>query len=71
MSRWNPRSWELGGHRPAWLGSEPVTAFADAPDSSVWIASLGGGLVRFDPRTGEATPIDTLVGGATRWATRA
>ena len=42
VSRWNPRSWELGGHRPAWLENQPVTAFADAPDNNVWIASLGG-----------------------------
>src|SRR5262249_20704567 len=33
VSRWNPRSWELGGHRPQWLGTELVTAFADAPDN--------------------------------------
>src|SRR5205823_4136140 len=26
VSRWNPRSWELGGHRPAWLGDKLVTA---------------------------------------------
>src|SRR5437764_503681 len=46
VSRWNPRSWELGGHRPAWLGDKLVTAFADASDNKVWIDSLGGGLTR-------------------------
>jgi signal transduction histidine kinase/ligand-binding sensor domain-containing protein/CheY-like chemotaxis protein/HPt (histidine-containing phosphotransfer) domain-containing protein len=61
-SRWNPRSWELGGHRPAWLGSEPVTAFADAPDDRVWIASLGAGLVQFDAASGEMKSLDTLAG---------
>ncbi len=30
VSRWNPRSWELGSRRPAWLGSDTVQAFADA-----------------------------------------
>jgi len=61
VSRWNPRSWELGGHRPKWLGNTPVTAFADAPDNDVWIASLDG-LVRFDADTGTATSIDEVLG---------
>ncbi|MFC4312083.1 two-component regulator propeller domain-containing protein [Steroidobacter flavus] len=60
VSRWNPRSWELGGQRPQWVGSGPVNAFADAGDGRVWIAALDGGLRRFDPRTNEATPLDTL-----------
>ena len=62
VSRWNPRSWELGAHRPAWLGSEPVNAFADAPDNRVWIASFGAGLVQFDADKGEVTTLDALVG---------
>ncbi|HEU4625816.1 MAG TPA: two-component regulator propeller domain-containing protein [Steroidobacteraceae bacterium] len=62
VSRWNPRSWELGGHRPAALGSAPVTAFADAPGNRVWIATLGAGLLQFDAATGELTPLDALVG---------
>jgi signal transduction histidine kinase/ligand-binding sensor domain-containing protein/CheY-like chemotaxis protein/HPt (histidine-containing phosphotransfer) domain-containing protein len=62
VSRWNPHSWELGGHRPDWLGGKDVTAFADAPNNKVWIASLGGGLVRFDGDTGETTNIDKIVG---------
>ncbi len=61
VSRWDPRSWELGGHRPSWLGDKLVTAFADAPGDRVWVASLGGGLVQFDGATGEATDIDTIV----------
>jgi len=55
VSRWNPRSWEFGGQRPKWIGSGPVTAFADASDNRVWIASLDGGLVQFDTRTNEVT----------------
>ena len=62
VSRWSPRSWELGGRRPAWLENQPVTAFADAPDNNVWIASLAAGLVRFDAATGIATPLSKLVG---------
>ena len=61
VSRWNPRSWELGGHRPEWLGGKPVTAFADAPDNKVWIGSLGGGLTLFDGATGKATGLDTVL----------
>lgn len=60
VSRWNPRSWELGGQRPQWLGSGPVNAFADAPDGRVWIASLDGGLRQFNPQTREMTPLEAL-----------
>jgi signal transduction histidine kinase/ligand-binding sensor domain-containing protein/CheY-like chemotaxis protein/HPt (histidine-containing phosphotransfer) domain-containing protein len=62
VSRWNPHSWELGGHRPAWLGNKLVTAFADAPNNRVWMASIGGGLIQFDGDSGETTDIDTIVG---------
>src|SRR4029077_7881968 len=62
VSRWNPRSWEFGGHRPEWLGDKLVTAFADAPDNKVWIASLGGGLTLYDDTTARATDIDAIVG---------
>jgi signal transduction histidine kinase/ligand-binding sensor domain-containing protein/CheY-like chemotaxis protein len=61
VSRWDPRSLNLGGHRPPWLENQPVFAFADAPDNKVWIASLNG-LVLFDAATAVATPIDALVG---------
>jgi diguanylate cyclase (GGDEF)-like protein len=61
VSRWNPHSWELGGHRPEWLGGRPVTSFAAAPDNQVWISSLGGGLMLFDGATGKATDLDTLL----------
>ncbi|MDE2051585.1 MAG: hypothetical protein KGJ72_11260, partial [Gammaproteobacteria bacterium] len=52
VSRWDPRSAELGARRPDWLESRFVTAFADAPEDRVWIASIGGGLVEFDLDTG-------------------
>src|SRR5256886_12706965 len=60
VSRWNPRSWELGGHRPDWLGDKLVTAFADAPGQRVWIASPGGGLTPYDDDRGQATRIDAI-----------
>ena len=62
VSRWNPRSWELGGHRPEWLGGKIVTSFADAPDHKIWVGSYGGGLTQFDDANGEAHGIDELVG---------
>ncbi len=62
VSRWNPRSWELGGRRPAWLGSAAVQAFAGAPDNEVWVGSLDGGLTRFNTETGAATSIDAVSG---------
>ena len=49
-------------HRPPWLGDKLVTAFADAPNDKVWIASLGGGLVQFDGVTGEVTDVDAIAG---------
>ena len=61
VSRWNPRSWELGGRRPPWLAGKPVTAFADAPDQKLWVASLDGGLVQFDPATGESVDADQVL----------
>ena len=61
VSRWNPRSWELGARRPAWLASAPVQAFADAPDNEVWVGSLGG-LTRFNPDTGDAKSFDVVTG---------
>jgi signal transduction histidine kinase/ligand-binding sensor domain-containing protein/CheY-like chemotaxis protein/HPt (histidine-containing phosphotransfer) domain-containing protein len=52
VSRWDPRSAELGARRPDWLESRFVTAFADAPDDRVWIASIGGGLDEYDLDSG-------------------
>src|SRR6478735_4015274 len=61
VSRWNPRSWQMGALRPAWLREQPVFAFAGAPGGNVWVASLAG-LFRFDSRTGAATGIDAILG---------
>lgn len=62
VDRLNPRSWNFGNHHPDWLEHRMVTAFADASEDRVWIASLRGGLVRFDPRTGQHEDIDRIVG---------
>jgi signal transduction histidine kinase/ligand-binding sensor domain-containing protein/CheY-like chemotaxis protein len=62
VSRWNPRSWELGGYRPEWLRNRLVTAFSDGPGNKVWVGTLGGGLLLFDPDTGAAVSVDTLTG---------
>jgi ligand-binding sensor domain-containing protein len=62
VSRWNPRSWELGGQRPPWLVGKLVTTFADAADHKIWVGSYGGGLVRFDSENGEALNVDDIVG---------
>jgi signal transduction histidine kinase/ligand-binding sensor domain-containing protein/CheY-like chemotaxis protein/HPt (histidine-containing phosphotransfer) domain-containing protein len=62
VSRWNPHSWEFGGRRPGWLAGKLVTAFADAPNNKVWVASLGGGLAQYDGDSGEATGVDAMLG---------
>ena len=62
VNRWNPRSWNFGGRRPAWLNGRLVTAFADAGEDRVWVASLGGGLVRVDPLTGRHEELDRILG---------
>ena len=61
VSRWNPRSWELGAHRPQWIGGKLVTAFADGGPNKVWVSSLGGGLVLLDTDSGAAQNIDSLL----------
>jgi signal transduction histidine kinase/ligand-binding sensor domain-containing protein/CheY-like chemotaxis protein/HPt (histidine-containing phosphotransfer) domain-containing protein len=61
VSRWDPRSAELGGRQPDWIGKF-VTSFADAPDNRVWIASMGGGVVEYDPDTGRKTDLETIIG---------
>jgi signal transduction histidine kinase/ligand-binding sensor domain-containing protein/CheY-like chemotaxis protein/HPt (histidine-containing phosphotransfer) domain-containing protein len=64
VSRWNPQSWELGGQRPAWLQENLAMAFADATDNRVWIAVMGGGLMQFDPASGQVLDFDALIGRA-------
>lgn len=61
VSRWNPHSWELGGHRPQWLNGKLVTSFAAAGGNDVWIGSLGGGLTLFKGDTGQAVNLDSVL----------
>ncbi len=61
VSRWNPRSWEMGGARPQWLREQQVMGFADAGGSGVWIASVAG-LYRHDGLTGADTSFDQVIG---------
>jgi len=62
VNRWNPRSWNFGSRRPEWLKGRLVTAFADAGEDRIWVASLGGGLMRFDPLTGRHEDLDRILG---------
>jgi signal transduction histidine kinase/HPt (histidine-containing phosphotransfer) domain-containing protein/ActR/RegA family two-component response regulator len=61
VSRWDPHGAELGARHPDWLGKF-VTAFADAPGGGVWVASMGAGLVDYDPDTGRKADLDALIG---------
>ncbi|MGH8298859.1 MAG: two-component regulator propeller domain-containing protein [Steroidobacteraceae bacterium] len=65
VDRWDPRSAELGARRPDWVGSLDVTAFTDAPDDRVWIASMGGGVVQYDPDSGSEIGLEALTGRRT------
>ena len=60
VSRWDPRSAELGARRPDWLESRFVTAFADASDNRVWIASMAGGLAEYDLDSGRRIDLGSL-----------
>lgn len=51
VSRWSPRSWELGGYRPAWLAGKTVMAFAPTSGDDIWIGTLDG-IARFNSVTG-------------------
>ena len=56
---------QLGARRPSAGLARRTSSSPHSPmprTTRVWIASLGGGLVRFDAETGEATDIDTIVG---------
>jgi signal transduction histidine kinase/ligand-binding sensor domain-containing protein/HPt (histidine-containing phosphotransfer) domain-containing protein/FixJ family two-component response regulator len=61
VNRWNSHSWELGGRNPGWLDGKWVVSFADAPGGHVWVGTMGGGLFNFDPETGDAINLDTML----------
>ena len=52
VSRWNPRSWELGGHRPTWLENQPDHGVRGRAGQRSLDRVARGGLVRFDAATG-------------------
>ncbi|MFM7065247.1 MAG: ATP-binding protein, partial [Gammaproteobacteria bacterium] len=53
ISRWNPRSWQLGHYRPVMASGLPITAFAGGDTSGeMLVATLGGGVLSVDFRTG-------------------
>ena len=62
VSRWNPRSWELGGHRPALARESSPSRRSRTRRTTRCGSRRSRGLVRFDAATGAVTPIDTLVG---------
>jgi diguanylate cyclase (GGDEF)-like protein len=61
LDRWNPRSWNFGGRRPAWLRSGIALAFADAGNDRIWVGTWGGGLVLYNVETAEAQSLDTVL----------
>jgi signal transduction histidine kinase/ligand-binding sensor domain-containing protein/CheY-like chemotaxis protein/HPt (histidine-containing phosphotransfer) domain-containing protein len=64
VDRWDPRSAELGARRPEWPGNHFTTSFTNAPDNRVWIGSMGGGLIQYDPDTGQKTGLQAIMGHA-------
>ncbi len=48
VSRWNPRSWSLGGFSPPEMNNAAVLAFADGLNGSTWIGGFGMPLLQVD-----------------------
>ena len=61
LDRWNPRSWNFGSRRPAWLRGGIALAFADAGNDRLWVGTWGGGLLLYNLETDEAQSLDTLL----------
>lgn len=51
-SHWNPNSWQLGHYRTPTFHDTAVNAFADDGRGTVWVGTIGAGLVEIDARTG-------------------
>jgi ligand-binding sensor domain-containing protein len=71
LSKWNPRAWSLGHHRPDVKkdGQEAanITSFAEDTNGRLWVGSFGAGLLSIDRTSGleqryrhDATRADTL-----------
>jgi signal transduction histidine kinase/ligand-binding sensor domain-containing protein/CheY-like chemotaxis protein/HPt (histidine-containing phosphotransfer) domain-containing protein len=67
VSRWNPRTWSLGHHRPAGFDGALINAFAEDQGGRLWIATLKG-LGRFDPAAGAWTGLEQAAGAGRRLA---
>jgi signal transduction histidine kinase/ligand-binding sensor domain-containing protein/CheY-like chemotaxis protein len=64
VSRWNPRSWQMGHFRPELATGLPIAAFAEGtqPEETL-VGTLGGGLLGVNFRTGaERIVLDTRRG---------
>jgi signal transduction histidine kinase/ligand-binding sensor domain-containing protein/CheY-like chemotaxis protein len=64
VSRWNPRSWQMGHFRPQLAIGLPITAFAVGTDQrETLVGTVGGGLLGINLSSGvERTVLDTHSG---------
>lgn len=58
---WNPRGWSLGPRTPESLSGIHVNSFLQQPDMSIWVGTIGQGLLTMGSG-GEATPVSALDG---------
>ena len=54
VSRWNPRSWQMGHFRPSLAAGAPLAAFAPgSTPNEMLVGTVGGGLLAVDFHTGQ------------------
>ena len=51
-SHWNPNSWQLGHYLTPTFRDTSVNAFADDGRGTVWVGTIGAGLIEIDVRSG-------------------
>ena len=51
-SHWNPNSWQLGHYRTPTFRDTSVNAFADDGAGTVWVGTIGAGLLEIETRSG-------------------
>ncbi len=59
VSRWDPRTWLLGHHKPPVFAGTYVNAFAEDQRDRLWVGTQEG-LARFDAATSTWTPFERL-----------